>query len=120
MKEKNQIEYGERRVIEKKRRKSRKEGFRGDFGIEERKREIRKDVRRKKRRERESEYKVGAMWEIKLEKEREEELREEFIGRGCYIKREKRGYGSHNVDGGKEEDRFGEKTCSHERERERD
>ena len=74
--EKNQIEYGEIRVIEKKRRKFRKEGFRGDFGIEERKREIGKEVKRKKRRERESEYEVGAMCEIKLEKERERKNRE--------------------------------------------
>ena len=47
-------------MIEKKRRKSIKEGSRGDFGIDEREREIGKEVGRKKRRERESEYEVGA------------------------------------------------------------
>ena len=40
-------------MIEKKRRKSRKEGSKGDFGIGERKGEFGKEVGRKKRRERE-------------------------------------------------------------------
>ena len=57
-------------MIEKKRKKSRKEGSRGVFRTKERKREIGKEVGRKKRRECESVYEVGTMCETKLEKER--------------------------------------------------
>ena len=44
-----------KRVIEKEIRKSRKEGFRGDSRKEEGKREIEKELGRKKRKERKSE-----------------------------------------------------------------
>ena len=60
------------------------------------------------------------MCKIKLEKERKEESQEEFRERGCYIKREKKGYSSRNEDGRREEDRFEERKGRRTRERERE
>ena len=57
----------ERRLIEKKRRKSRKERSRGNFGIEGRKREIGKEVGRKKKRD--NARVSRAICETKIEKE---------------------------------------------------
>ena len=57
------------------------------------------------------------MCKKKLEKEREEESREEFRERGCCFMREKRVYGSCDEDGRREEDRFGERKGKRTRER---